>query len=67
SVVSDEKKFATLREGETGVDQPTVQLTESEQLTEEVGFFNTITHPKVLGMMLVLLIAFFTIANLAEK
>jgi hypothetical protein len=62
-VISEEKKFTSLREGETA----TNITTEDKQLEETSGFFATITHPKVLGMALILLIAFFTISNLSEK
>ena len=34
---------------------------------ESVGFFSTITHPKVLGMVLLLLIAMFTVGKLSQK
>ena len=63
SVISEEKKFTTLREGSSTETVPVSQ----QPLSEQVGFFNTLTNPKVLGMLLILLIAFFTISNLAEK
>jgi hypothetical protein len=66
SVVSEEKKFTSLREGGDGTAVETLPVSQ-QPLSEQVGFFNTITNPKVLGMILVMLIAFFTIANLAEK
>jgi len=34
---------------------------------ETIGFFATITHPKVLGMVLLLLIAMFTMNKLLQK
>jgi len=65
SIISEEKRFVSLTEG--GI-APADELPLNERpLSERVGFFATITHPKVLGMMLVLLIAFYTISNLAEK
>lgn len=63
SVISKEKTFSSLSGGNATVTVPVSQ----QPLTEQVGFFNTITNPKVLGMLLVMLIAFFTISNLVEK
>jgi hypothetical protein len=69
SVVSQEKKFTSLSEGGVAPTEglPAGTTTGQAPVSEEVGFFATITHPKVLGLALVLLIAFFTISNLAEK
>jgi hypothetical protein len=62
SVVSEHKGFGALS-GENST-------TESSGATpgnEQVGFFQTIFHPKVLGMALLLLIAMFTVRNLASQ
>ena len=42
-------------------------LAGQEPDAEAVGFFATITHPKVLGMVLLLLIAMFTVGKLSQK
>ncbi len=34
---------------------------------EAVGFFATLTHPKVLGMVLLLLVGMFTVGKLSQK
>ena len=65
SVVSEQKKFTSLTEG--GVAPVPTEQAGTQPISEETGFFATITNPKVLGIALVLLIAFFTISNLAEK
>lgn len=57
SVLSEERDLETLS---TVGD---ASISEDEQ---EFGFFQTIFHPKVLGMALLLLIAVFTIKNLAS-
>lgn len=70
SVISEEKKFTSLPEGSAPSEGSITSAPASsgdQQLTEEGGFFATLTHPKVLGMILILLVAFFTIGNLAEK
>ncbi|MBI2565318.1 hypothetical protein HYV79_05045 [Candidatus Woesearchaeota archaeon] len=47
-----------------------LKLTQGERLEklppEEAGFFATILHPKMLGLILLLLVALFTIKQLAE-
>jgi hypothetical protein len=58
SVVSEEKGFTKLGSNETGA-QP-------EPGEEQVGFVQTIVHPKVLGMILLLLVATFTVRNLSK-
>lgn len=68
SVISQEKKFTSLTEEGTAPQASVEPVPAGEQpLSEQVGFFTTLTHPKVLGMILLLLVAFFTIGNLAEK
>ena len=57
TVISQERGFKALSEQEAN---KTVVQGE-----EEVGFFATLFHPKVLGMALLLLIAVFTVKNLA--
>jgi cytosine/uracil/thiamine/allantoin permease len=59
AVVSEEVKFTQLAEGENA----TIITGEGEQ----VGFWATLFHPKVLGLALILLIAMFTIQKLAAK
>jgi hypothetical protein len=61
SVVSEEQSFAALAEG--GNASTTKIAGEGEQ----VGFWATLFHPKVLGLVLILLIAMFTIQKLAAK
>jgi hypothetical protein len=61
SVVSEEKGFTELAAGENAT------AAEARGAAEEVGFWATIFHPKVLGLALILLIAMFTISKLAGK
>ncbi len=56
SVVSEQKGFLELTKGQ-----------QAGQLDEKTSFFKAITHPKVLGIAVILLIALFTIQNLAKK
>ncbi|MEM4239634.1 MAG: hypothetical protein QXM31_01110 [Candidatus Woesearchaeota archaeon] len=58
SVVSEEKQFTTLAAGEN--------VTAVTGTGEQIGFWATIFHPKVLGLALILLIAMFTINKLAS-
>jgi hypothetical protein len=58
SVVSEEKGFTKIGSNETGA--------APEPGTEQVGFVQTIVHPKVLGMILLLLVAAFTVRNLSK-
>ncbi|MEK6849132.1 MAG: hypothetical protein AABY01_01030, partial [Nanoarchaeota archaeon] len=58
AVISSEKGFTKLT---TGENQTTVT-----EVDEDVGFFQTLVHPKVLGLMLLLLIAMFTVRNLTK-
>jgi hypothetical protein len=60
SVVSEEKPFTALAEGEN------VSAVAAGQ-GEQVGFWATLFHPKVLGLALILLIAMFTIQKLSAK
>ncbi len=60
SVVSEEKQFTSLAAGENAT---SVVLGQGEQ----VGFWATLFHPKVLGLALILMIAMFTIQKLASK
>lgn len=63
SVVSEEKGFRALSEIESG----NATAAPAPEPNEDVGFFQTIFHPKVLGMALLLLIAMFTVKNLASN
>ncbi|MBI4144954.1 hypothetical protein HY493_02000 [Candidatus Woesearchaeota archaeon] len=57
-VVSEERGFKALAEqNETGAVQ---------QGTEQTGFWQTLFHPKILGMILIMLIAVFTVKQLAS-
>lgn len=60
AVISEEVTFEQLAAGENAT---TLQPGE----TEEVGFWGTLFHPKVLGLALILLIAMFTVQKLAAK
>lgn len=60
SVVSEEKQFTSLAAGENATGAVPAQ-------GEQVGFWATIFHPKVLGLALLLLIAMFTISKLSAK
>jgi hypothetical protein len=60
SVVSEEKQFTALAAGENATHLATGQA-------EEVGFWATLFHPKVLGLALILLVAMFTIQKLSGR
>jgi len=57
-VISEERGFRTLTEtaNETGMSE-----------REVFSFWATLTHPKVLGMILVLLVAYFTMSKLSKS
>jgi hypothetical protein len=62
TVISEEKGFQQLTSGENGT---VVQ----QNLTgggEASDFFRTLTHPKVLGLVLILLIAMFAVKYMME-
>jgi hypothetical protein len=59
SVVSEEKQFTTLSAGENA--------TQIAAQGEQVGFWATLFHPKVLGLALILMIAMFTINKLSAS
>ncbi|MBW3001944.1 hypothetical protein KY338_02150 [Candidatus Woesearchaeota archaeon] len=61
TVISEEKGFTPLTTGENATYSP------EGAGTEEAGFWETLFHPKVLGLVLILLIALFTIQRLAAK
>jgi hypothetical protein len=63
----------TLRGGEKGIRPTSMNITTSEGTTtttdvtkEKSVFWDTLLHPKVLGLVAILLIANFTISNLAS-
>ncbi len=60
AVVNEEIGFQKLTEGNATMDggQPT---------TNDFGFWQTLFHPKILGMVLVLLIAYFTVKGLTKN
>ena len=62
SVLSEEKGVAKLRE-----DGSMAAPVAGQEKVETAGFIATITHPKVLGMALVLLIAVITMSYLAGE
>ncbi len=59
AVISEEVTFGKLAAGENATAAPSAG--------EEVGFWGTLFHPKVLGLALILLIAMFTVQKLAGK
>ncbi|MBD3319421.1 hypothetical protein GF342_05955 [Candidatus Woesearchaeota archaeon] len=60
SVISQEQGFTDLT-----ADNVSSALQEGPE--EQAGFFQVILHPKVLGMAVILLIAFFAIGQLSKK
>ncbi len=58
TVVNEEVGFRELAEGGN--------VTAVEKPTEQFGFWQTLFHPKILGMVLVLLVAFFTISKMSS-
>lgn len=64
TVISEEKGFTKL--GAENATTP-VGVGEGQYPAEQVGFWQTIVHPKVLGMVLILMIALFTINKLASS
>jgi hypothetical protein len=61
AVVSEEKGFTALAGGENA------STAAARGEAEEVGFWATLFHPKVLGLALILLIAMFTVQKLSSK
>ncbi|MAF34351.1 hypothetical protein CMO91_00730 [Candidatus Woesearchaeota archaeon] len=59
SVLSEEQGFLELTEGNQ-------TISAGAPGSEQAGFFNVISHPKVLGMILVLLTATFTVKYLTD-
>ncbi len=61
--------FATVFNEEAGFRKlaETGNVTGVEKPSEQFGFWETLFHPKVLGMILILLIAFFTIGKLSSS
>lgn len=59
SVVSEQKGFLELTK--------TGQVGQAQQADEKTSFFKAVTHPKVLGMAAILLIALFTIQSLGKR
>jgi len=56
AVMNEEKTFSSLTEGNNVTAEP----------SQDYGFWQTIFHQKILGMVLVLLIAFFTIRQVSK-
>lgn len=61
TVISQEKGFTPLTTGENASVVP------EGAGTEETGFWETLFHPKILGLVLIFMIAMFTISRLAQK
>jgi len=61
SVISEQKGFVGLREGNQTVSAPATGQSETQ------GFFNILVHPKILGLALILLTAMFAIKYLTEN
>ncbi len=61
TVISEEKGFTPL------TTDGNVTIVPEGATTEEAGFWQTLFHPKVLGLALILLIAMFTIQRLTAK
>lgn len=49
-----------------GIDQPILNQTTGEPLTQEADFWRTIVHPKVLGIAFILLLSTFAIQKLTS-
>jgi len=59
-VVNEEVGFGDLQAGEEGAVKQVGD-------TEDVGFWQTLFHPKILGLVLLLLLSFFTIKYMASR
>jgi len=62
AVINEEKSFVSLREGENAT-----TIAEKGGLAGETGFWRTIFHPKILGMVVIMLVAYFTISKLTKE
>jgi hypothetical protein len=58
AVINEEKGFRSLTEGNVSVAEKAPE--------EEFGFWQTLFHPKILGLVLILLIAYFTIGKMTS-
>jgi len=58
-VINEEKSFKDLAAGNVSMGERPVEQT--------YGFWQTLFHPKVLGMVLVLLVAYFTISKMSSS
>jgi hypothetical protein len=59
TVINEEKGFRALTEGNVTVGE--------KPPSEQYGFWQTLFHPKVLGMVLILLVAYFTIGKMSSS
>jgi hypothetical protein len=50
-----------------GANETAIEEAEEEVAGQESDFWKTVFHPKVLGMLVILLIAFFTVSKLTQK
>ena len=57
TAINEEKGFRALTEGDVG---------DVSAESQDFGFWQTLFHPKVLGMILVLLVGFFTVKKMAS-
>jgi hypothetical protein len=64
TVISQERGFQSLTTGENGT---VVQAPQNATTGEAGEFFRTLTHPRVLGLVLILLIAMFTVKYMMER
>ena len=63
TVINEEKAFGSLREG----GNVTISAGTGVAGTGESAFWSTLFHPKILGMVVILLIGYFTISKLSTK
>jgi hypothetical protein len=59
TVINEEKGFRELTAGNVSMGE--------KPPSEEYGFWQTLFHPKVLGMVLILLVAYFTIGKMSSS
>ena len=60
AVVNEEVGFKGLTEGN-------VSMSGEQPASEQYGFWQTLFHPKILGMALVLMVAFFTVRQITKN
>ena len=65
TVISEEKGFTTLGTEGAAANATPAGVTGGQYPAEKVGFWQTLVHPKVLGMVLIMLIGLFAINKLS--